>query len=220
MTNNPAGQYAKLRSETMKTLGFDADKDLSPLQDLQINLASILLLEIDSAQGAQLAGTPVDLSRLNTAISLLHKMLPATSLAASPEPDFAGARERLAAMLTQQHDGHETGLARWPDKARADLEERIKLAIAAHPDIVPTAFPSGAAIDEPLIHPALRSSSSAAEQPPPSRATSETISAAPETQQSPQPPLPPSSAPPAHYLRRDDGFNVIQGGRDRWRNNG
>ena len=222
MTIDQATFFKKLRADTLRMFGFDDKDTLSPAQSMSIDLAVVLRSEIDAIQGAQIAGRSIDVGRLSDAIKLLRQLLPQDQ-SIGPEPDFAGARERLAAMLTQQHDAQETGLARWPDKARADLEERIKLAIAAHPDIVPTVFPGGAAIDEPLIHPALRSplpppivaeqsSPIAAEQSPPSPPE--------QTTTSPQPPLPPPTAGvPRQYLR-DDGVIQIGRGYDRWSNRG
>jgi DNA-directed RNA polymerase specialized sigma54-like protein len=50
--------------------------DLTLTQGLQVDLASVLRLEIDALQGQRLAGQPVDLARLSTAFAMLQNLLP------------------------------------------------------------------------------------------------------------------------------------------------
>ena len=226
MTVDQRTFYEKLRADTRRMFGFADEDTLTPEQSMRIDLAVVLRSEIDSIQGAQIAGRSIDVGRLSDAIKLLRQLMPQEQEQSDLKPDFAGAFDKLSAMMSMQHEKMKQGLARWPDKARADLEEQIKQAIAANPDITPTAYPGGPPLAELLLHPALRSSPTALLRDtwPPSHATSETISAVPETPlatQSPQPPLPPpSSAPPSHYLRRDDGVIQIGRGYDRWSNRG
>lgn len=223
MTVDQRTFYEKLRADTLRMFGFDDKATISPAQSMSIDLAVVLRSEIDAIQGAQIAGRSIDVGRLSDAIKLLRQLLPQEQ--SDLKPDFSGAFEKLSAMMSMQHEKMKQGLARWPDKARADLEEQIKQAIAANPDITPTAYPGGPPLAEPLLHPALRSPPTASLRDtwPPSHATSETISAVPETPpatQSPQPPPPPPSASPPRQYLRDDGVIQIGRGYDRWSNRG
>jgi hypothetical protein len=99
---DPAAVYERLRDETAGMFGYDLT-NLSLTQGLQLDLVSLLRLEVDTMQGKVLAGDTVDLQRLVAAHGLLAKMLPASALvapaaAADHVDQFAGARQELAAV--------------------------------------------------------------------------------------------------------------------------
>jgi hypothetical protein len=103
---DPAATYERLKTETAGMFGYDL-ADLSLTQGLQIDLVSLLRLEVDSMQGKVLAGETVDLARLVAAHGLLAKMLPTSALvapaaAADHHDQFAGAREELARFLADR----------------------------------------------------------------------------------------------------------------------
>jgi hypothetical protein len=97
---DPAAAYENLRRESAALLGLDPGGNLTALQAMQIDLASIIRMEIDAAQGAQLAGHEVDIGRLSVALGMLTKLLPQKSLEAETKLGFDGAREELARFLT------------------------------------------------------------------------------------------------------------------------
>jgi hypothetical protein len=103
---DPAAAYAALRASTAEMFDYDL-ASASLTQGLQIDLVSLLRLEVDTMQGRVLAGETVDLQRLVAAHGLLSRMLPAQALvapaAAADQGDpFAGAREELAALLDKR----------------------------------------------------------------------------------------------------------------------
>jgi hypothetical protein len=129
---DPAATYERLRDETAAMFNYDI-ANLSLTQGLQIDLVSLLRLEVDTMQGQVLAGKTVDLSRLVAAHGLLAKMLPAQALvapaAAADSHDFDGAREELSRLLDGRIDAIERAMARDPAAARRELELKIRAAI-------------------------------------------------------------------------------------------
>jgi hypothetical protein len=132
--NDPSVAYDRLRAETAEMLKLDV-ANLSLVEGLQLDLVSLLRLQVDELQGAALAGEQVDLDRLSTALAMLQKLLPARALEASapaPESRFGpSARERLRALIekTVLSDNYEIEMARDPVKARAEFEARLAAAI-------------------------------------------------------------------------------------------
>src|SRR4029077_4274903 len=89
MTADPAEVYGRLKAETAAMLGVDP-ADMSKTEGLRLDITSLLLLEIDSLQGAILANEQVDLGRLSSALAMLQKLLPASALVApAPAADRA-----------------------------------------------------------------------------------------------------------------------------------
>lgn len=132
---DPAATYERLKIETAQMLNLDA-ASLSLVENLQLDLVSLLRLEVDGLQGAVLAGDQVDLARLSTALGMLRQLLPEKALVApapAPAARFDGnARERLRRLIET------TVLAGEADEAvrMADVREREEMAAcaAAAPD--------------------------------------------------------------------------------------
>ena len=99
---DPATTYERLKIETAEMLNLNVASS-SLLENLQVDLVALLRLEIDTLQGAVLAGESVDLNRLSTALTMLRTLLPAQALVApapAPESRFGpSARERLRALI-------------------------------------------------------------------------------------------------------------------------
>ena len=66
--------FAKLRNETCKLLGYNAD-NLSALEGLRVDLVCSLRLEVDRQQSLQLAGQAADLRVLTSATEALENLL-------------------------------------------------------------------------------------------------------------------------------------------------
>jgi hypothetical protein len=84
-TPDPAAAYAVLRTETAAMLKLNSS-DLSLVEGLQLDLVSLVRLEVDMLQGRALANEPIDLDRLSTALGMLQKLLPAQALVSTPPP--------------------------------------------------------------------------------------------------------------------------------------
>jgi hypothetical protein len=229
VTNTPQQQHAKLRAITREMLGLDGD-DLSPLQNLQVDVISVLLLELDTLQGQQLAGQQVDMPRLSSAIALLHKMLPATPLAAPVEVDFearynarvqeefAGAREKFSNLMADHHERHQRAL-------RSDNPVVREAALRTLSPAVNAIIAELEAEIERLRTEIVERTPQAAPPPTPTPTP-------PSPEQTTSPPPPPNVVPmrnvPEHYLARPreawrdfvrpDGS--IGGPGDRWSNKG
>jgi hypothetical protein len=120
---DPAAAYEALRAETAGMLNYDL-ADLSLVQGLQLDLASLLRLEVDTLQGKVLAGDTVDLGRLGVAFGMLTKLLPPAALEAEPSEvrPHSEARERLKALI-------DATILAGPDPdapSRAELEAEIE----------------------------------------------------------------------------------------------
>jgi hypothetical protein len=100
--SNPSASYQTLRLETAALLKLDVN-NLGLVEGLQLDLVRLLRLIVDELQGKVLAGEPVDLDRLATALGMLQKLLPAQALVAptpAPEGRFGpSAQERLRRLI-------------------------------------------------------------------------------------------------------------------------
>jgi hypothetical protein len=94
---DPAKVYAKLRADAAELLNLDANK-MSALESMQCDLVSVLMLELDMLQGAQLAGRAIDIGRVSDAVKILRSLFPAATTEAHPnyEHEFDGAAEAFA----------------------------------------------------------------------------------------------------------------------------
>jgi hypothetical protein len=140
---DPAAAYDRLRTETAAMFGFDVS-NLTLTQGLQLDLVSLLRLEVDSMHGAVLAGETVDLKRLEMAHDMLQKLLPDKALVApAPAPDVG---EHGAAVF--QVETMINGLLRAREhadvKRTADLMWREEQAaiLAAGGDVLAAVAPS------------------------------------------------------------------------------
>ena len=128
---DPAAAYAALRDLTAAMFDYDL-ADLSLTQGLQIDLVSLLRLEVDTMQGKVLAGETVDLTRLVAAHGMLAKLLPERALVA-PAPaaanhDFASAKEELDRFLVERAERLEAREIKESERLReenARLREEI-----------------------------------------------------------------------------------------------
>jgi predicted component of type VI protein secretion system len=203
---NPAAAYEALRASTAEMFGYPLDA-LSLTQGLQLDVVSLLRLEVDSLQGKVLAGETVDLQRLVTAHSLLRQMLPERALVApAPAPDEVDdetARSKFADLVDGYVRARHAEMAADPGRARAEFEAELQEAIAKYP---PAAAPA---------EPDLPERAPWGTPPEPVAATPPPPVAAP-----PPPPRATSAQPPAHYLREgqpreawrdhlDAGGNVV-----------
>lgn len=131
--SDPAAAYEALRASTAEMLKLDVT-NLSLVAGLQLDLVSLLRLQVDELQGAALAGGAVDLDRLSTALQMLQKLLPAQALTASVAP-AADAREddaayrQIAEMIDRLIAADEHKMAQDPAAARAKFEEKLQRAI-------------------------------------------------------------------------------------------
>ena len=135
--SDPAAAYEALRAETANMLNYDLS-DLSLVQGLQLDLVSLLRLEVDTLQGKVLAGDTVDLSRLAVAFGMLTKILPPAALEAeAPKPDFEGAREELLRLLQGRADALEHEWQRQSaiesELAAEDWRETMRPALPSSP---------------------------------------------------------------------------------------
>jgi hypothetical protein len=134
MTADPAATYDRLRAETAEMFDYDL-ASASLTQGLQIDLVSLLRLEIDSMSGRVLAGETVDLTRLVAAHGLLRQMLPEKALVAPAPPAETrfglDHKAKLRALIERalNNDDYERSLAADPARARAQFEVRLQEAI-------------------------------------------------------------------------------------------
>jgi hypothetical protein len=121
----------------------------SLIEGLQVDLVALLRLEIDTLQGAVLAGDSVDLGRLASALTMLRSLLPAQALVSAPpaaETRFGpNARQRLRDLIertvlaAEVENPHEAEL-------RRDIQAREEMAaVIAAGGIVEAAAPAPAA---------------------------------------------------------------------------
>jgi hypothetical protein len=129
--SDPAAAYERLKIETARMLNLSADS-ASLVEGLQVDLVALLRLEIDTLQGAVLAGDSVDLGRLASALTMLRSLLPAQALVSAPpaaETRFGpNARQRLRDLIEKtvlRDDPYET------ERLRVVREREEQAAIAA-----------------------------------------------------------------------------------------
>ena len=148
MSPDPAAAYEKLKIETAAMFNYDI-ANLSLTQGLQLDLVSLLRLEVDTMQGQVLAGESVDLQRLVAAHGMLQKMLPERALVArapAATHDFAGAKKELAALLTQRASAIEARELKETARLREQIaqlsEENARLKAEQQPQPVPQKQPT------------------------------------------------------------------------------
>jgi hypothetical protein len=129
---DPAAANERLKVETAAMLSLDP-ANLSLTQGLQLDLVSLLRLEVDTMQGKVLAGETVDRDRLVTAHAMLQKMLPAQALvapASEPEARFGDEHRRKLRDMIQRvvFAGAEEEAAALADAC--EREERVMQAEA------------------------------------------------------------------------------------------
>jgi hypothetical protein len=139
MSADPAAVYERLKLETAQMLGLNTDSS-SLLENLQVDLVSLLRLQIDDLQGKVLNGQQVDLARLSAALTMLRQLLPEKALvapaaAADHVDQFAGAREELARLFDQRANALERRMAMFPQRARDEFEAKLQAAIEKYPDV-------------------------------------------------------------------------------------
>lgn len=177
--------YEQLRAETAAMFAFDPTT-LSTLQTLQIDLVSLLRLEVDALQGTALAGGTPDLARLSAAVTLLQKLVPPRALeAAPPRSDEPDAVAKLQALIT--------GYIVAADE-EMQIAETLKIENEAlRAELEKLKFPGTAATPAPSPPPT---------PPPPSQPRLATTDGAPVA---PEPPKRDtnnrSAQPPAHFLK-------------------
>ena len=133
---DPSTTYERLRAETAEMFDYDL-ASASLTQGLQIDLVSLLRLEIDAMSGRVLAGETVDLTRLVAAHGLLRQMLPERALVAPappPEARFGTEhRERLRKIIEKTLLADDTNKA----ERMADIAAREEMAALAAADTAP-----------------------------------------------------------------------------------
>jgi hypothetical protein len=125
MTDDPRAVYEALHRSAAEMFGYSGDLTLT--QGLQVDLASVLRLEIDALQGQRLAGQAIDLARLSTAFLMLQKLLP-QSVAAPQLRESHHARDRLLQIV---NDIAEVRKRVWHGVALRVAAERLDRARAA-----------------------------------------------------------------------------------------
>jgi hypothetical protein len=188
--------YARLKNETAAMFGLNIEK-LSLLDELRLDLISLLRLEVGSLQGKALAGQTIDLDRLNTAHNMLAKLLPPSTLVTEVDEISTGEEAQIEGQWARHIAGitaeHERQLAEDPGAARQRLEDEIAAAVAKYGK--PEKPPWGGSAPPPSTEPAPT-------EPTTGSTTLPSASASPSTKTPGWPP--PNSPPqltPEHLLR-------------------
>jgi hypothetical protein len=150
-----AQRYKRLRRDTARVLDYDHDH-LSPSQDVRLDRAVCLRLEIDRLQMLQLAGQPFDMVKLVEASGALEKLIsPAgtTGGGIDYEHEFAGAREKFKRLILGRIAETERQMAADPEGARAEFEARLQEVMAKYPK-APAVEPVVIVIEPPHEAPA------------------------------------------------------------------
>jgi hypothetical protein len=146
-----AALYQRLRRETAGMLGYALD-NLSPAQELRLNVVSVLRLEVDALQGRSIAGESFDLGRLLEAAERLEKLLPTPEPARSRDPG-EDAREQLRRLIMKHVEVHRQDEIREIDLLRREnqelREEIMALRGAPPPLLEPKALPPPAETPPP-----------------------------------------------------------------------
>jgi hypothetical protein len=74
MISDESELFSSLRASTAVLLGYDADKQLSPAEQIRLDRASALRMVIDGAQAKQMRGEPIDVREFTDASESLEKM--------------------------------------------------------------------------------------------------------------------------------------------------
>jgi hypothetical protein len=231
MNNPAAAAYDRLRCETAAMLGLNL-AELSLVQGLQLDLVSLLRLEVDGLQGQVLAGQPVDLSRLATSLKMLQELLPESALVAREAAVVtkapADARERLAALLhgivAARDAEKEHNLADAMEREEAVMEaeaftgqpEPEVLPLPADGKVVPLAGARAAAVASPM-----RSNGEAGrEVSPAEKAVALTPCVPVSRYDEPEPKRPPGRGPISAPKGNPEGFSIrpaFGAGPEPWR---
>jgi hypothetical protein len=117
--------FTLLRASTQKMLGLSTP---TPVQQLKVDLAASLRMEIDRIVSQQLAGNPADVRALTALTESLRSLFP---VAADPGHDFSGAREELERFLADRASRIETREVRESARLREEnarlVEENARL---------------------------------------------------------------------------------------------
>jgi hypothetical protein len=221
MTVTLSDVHEQLRRDTAAMLKYDYT-NLTAAQSVRLDRAAMIRLELDDCQTKKLAGQPFDMNKYIVSSEALERLFggdpEAPNQTREDDDESAGAREKLSQFLSDRAEKLERGLrsdnpnvragalrnmAPWISAIIAELWAQLAEKDALIEQLRTTAPPSVAAPSQPV-----GSKEPPEKQIPPL-----------QTNNQPSPPL--RAEPPAHYLRRIDGFDVIQGGRyDRWSNRG
>jgi hypothetical protein len=109
--------FTLLRASTSEMLGFSTP---TPVQQLKVDLAAWLRMEIDRIVSQQLAGHPADVRALTGLTESLRSLFPA---AADSGYDFSGARAELEAFLTKRAAAIERREVRESERLRVKVAE-------------------------------------------------------------------------------------------------
>jgi hypothetical protein len=184
-----SAQHEWLRRDTAKLLGYDY-ANLTAAESVRLDRAAMLRLELDDCQTKKLAGQPFDMNKYVVASEALERLM-------GGDPEVPA--------INHEHDFD--GAFEELSQLLADRSDRLEMREERVSDVLRqeiVKLKTALAEKDGLIN-QLRSVPGAAQAAPPA------------TTQSPPPTL--RAEPPAGYLRRNDGFDVIQGGRyDRWSN--
>ena len=152
--SDPAAAYDRLRAETAEMFGYDLG-NLSLTQGLQLDLVSLLRLEVDTMQGQVLAGQVVDLTRLVAAHGMLQKLLPERALVApAPAVEDRGsptARERLRQLIENVFAAKDAELAESCQREEAVMAAEAMSASPPPPEPPPEPPEEKAPSDERVV---------------------------------------------------------------------
>jgi hypothetical protein len=185
----------RMRQLTADMLGYDLTIKLTAAQEVRLDRAASLRLTLDDLQSKQLAGLEFDAKQYIVVSEALERLVggepdaPATDL-------FVGAREELVRLFDKRALALECRLAMDPNKARAEFEERLALAIAKHPEVInPGGGEAQLSIDtQTPSSPAPAGSRPEGDAPPPNTVRHTYIDAAVLTE-----PLPPQAEHPLRH---------------------
>jgi hypothetical protein len=142
MSDDQSRIYNSLRASTAAMLGY-SEIDLTAAQEIRLSRAISLRLICDAAQAAQLCGRPYDVRAFTDASEALEKMC-GGNLEQTSGPDYDAAVHQIEALLDGIISDKQRKAAQDPDKARAEFEAKLQLAIEKHAQPEATANVSGA----------------------------------------------------------------------------
>lgn len=125
----------KLRAQAIQALRLNADR-LSGLEEMSVDLAGVLILELDALTAQQLEGREIDIGRLGDVAKLLNSLRPSQTQT-PPAPDFSEAKAGLIALANQRADAFAMREEREVDRLKAlviELRAEIeRMRVAALP---------------------------------------------------------------------------------------
>ena len=158
MSDDPAGDYEVLRTQTAQMLNLDLAA-LSPTEALRVDLTALLRLQLDALQGAALAGREIDLGKLQSCYGMLSKLMPQAVAAPQVREDHS-ARARLLALIEAQAEVIDLDR----DERIAELEARLAAQAQVIADKDATILALGGSLSAPQA-------ASTSNQPPPPNAS-------------------------------------------------